>query len=93
MTQRSWDRRLDNARRRGYFNVEDEKLAMDFLTCAVSEHKGALHNAHPEDLDEELLELGMDFAGNISADNGYDPEARRTYRKIQNRVKELLANG
>ena len=81
--QRSWDRRLDNARRRGYFNHDDFNLALGWATCAVGER------GHAGTMDDELVKLGCKFTGAIGEDAPYNPKARQIYSKIIRRTKEL----
>ena len=79
-----WTKRLTNAKRRGFFNEEDIDLAGNFASCAVSELGERAHR-----IDGRLYDLAIQFAGDVGASSSDIVKARKTYRAIHARGKDL----
>jgi hypothetical protein len=93
-----WGKRILEAKKRGRFNEQDEKLAESWATCACGKQDKILFKGSyaPEDnreaipWDEELRYLGSNFADDVYYRGRGFMQAANTLVSIQNRAAYLL---
>lgn len=96
-----WRARIDAAERRGYFNKEDASAALNWDACAIGEVLSTFAQVPRETppgativypKDEALVDLGIEFAGDVRARKSTFAEARATLTAIETRLGEIFGS-
>ena len=89
-----WGRRIENARKRGYFNQEDADLAGNYQTCACGRKDPRLFLHGSKDCgpwDSTLDRCGFDFAQIVWFGGTDFQRAMECLRAIEERASVLMS--
>ena len=89
MEKLNWEKRIEMAKKNGYFTDDDKNKARDWSTCAIGEQFNI------EDIDyiinehsgNEIEQLGIDFW--IFVKNDQVSEAKNCFKKIKKLKKSI----
>ena len=89
---KTWEIRIKEADKRGYFTEEDIQLANYFTTCAISERiNPKLYEHDLTKMSNKAFQLGLDFGYAIKHQNM--EEILKTYNNIIKLTPEDIIHG
>ena len=92
MEKLNWEKRIEMAKKNGYFTDDDKNKARDWSTCAVGEQFNIedIEYITNEYYGNEIEQLGVDFW--IFVKNDQLSEAENCFKKIK-KIKKSIEDG